>query len=686
MGVQNKIVLNDKSQGKTIDICGLNIVLPKKPKASEILFNEKSKKEQKWERTDMPLGLDEDTASKYQDFINQEFTRRLEGVWFMNNGTPTYITGEHYYYLNWCKLDVGYPQYRDRDRMFFVYWEACKKDDNCFGMVMVKHRREGASYKGASILLHEVSSRYNSHGGIISKTGVDAKSLFTDKLVYMFRQLPFFFQPIIDGSDNPKSTLSFRAPGQKMTKKYKKIVKSQALNSKIDWRNTKDNSYDSVKLVRYLCDEAGKWVDANVEKNWEVVRSCLTLGDKIIGKCFMPTTVNELEGAGGENFKNLWFDSSIEEKDANGRTRSGLYSYFTPAYDGYEGFIDEYGMSIVDTPTEKQAKFIGKTIGAKEFLQNIRDSYKNNTNKLSEEKRQRPFTVEEAFRSDSSQSVFDVEKIYQQMDYNETADNVTVKGDFIWQGGIKDTKVKWIPSSKGIWLISWIPPEQMRNAIDLKVSGKNPGNHTELVAGCDPYDHDTTTDGRRSDAACYVFKKFSMMDDFSNQFVCEYINRPPKAEIFYEDILKTCVFYGCQILIENNKVGLIKYFENRGYYKYLMDRPENTHTDSSRKQKTKGIPSTGVAVLNAQIEAISSYVYDYIGVNLETGEMGRCYFNKLLDDWSRFEPDNRTKYDATVASSLALLGAQKHVAAKVKKVKLSFIKKYNNKGLISKRI
>ena len=79
-------------------------------------------------------------------------------------------------------------------------------------------------------------------------------------------------------------------------------------------------------------------------------------------------------------------------------------------------------------------------------------------------------------------------------------------------------------------------------------------------------------------------------------------------------------------------------------------------------------------------------MYDYIGVNLETGEMGRCYFNKLLDDWSRFEPDNRTKYDATVASSLALLGAQKHVAAKVKKVKLSFIKKYNNKGLISKRI
>ena len=179
-----------------------------------------------------------------------------------------------------------------------MFWDHCTKDPDCFGLVMVKHRREGASYKGAAMLLYEVTANYNAHGGIISKTGADAKSLFTDKMVYMFRNLPFFFQPIIDGSDNPKSTLSFNQPGQKISKNFKTVTKSEALNSKIDWRNTKENSYDSVKLLRYLCDEAGKWVDANVEKNWEVVRSCLTLGDKIIGKCFMPSTVNELSKSG----------------------------------------------------------------------------------------------------------------------------------------------------------------------------------------------------------------------------------------------------------------------------------------------------------------------------------------------------------------------------------------------------
>ena len=670
------------------EISGIKIQLPEKPKKKDILFSNLPKKKQKWSRTEMPSGLSPDTASKYADFINQEFDRRANGVWFMNNGVPTYITGEHYYYLNWCKLDIGYPNYRDRDRRFYMFWDHCTKDPDCFGLVMVKHRREGASYKGAAMLLYEVTANYNAHGGIISKTGADAKSLFTDKMVYMFRNLPFFFQPIIDGSDNPKSTLSFNQPGQKISKNFKTVTKSEALNSKIDWRNTKENSYDSVKLLRYLCDEAGKWVDANVEKNWEVVRSCLTLGDKIIGKCFMPSTVNELSKSGGENFKNLWYDSDPDDVDANGRTRSGLYQYFTPAYDGYEGFIDEYGMSVIDTPSEEQSKYIKKTIGAKEFLQNIRDSYKNNTSKLSEEKRQRPFNIDEAFRSDVNNSLFDVERIYQQIDFNNSSNPVTVYGDFVWKGGVEDSEVVWQPRKNGKFHMAWIPPDERRNKKDTKNGRLYPGNHVELVAGCDPYDHDTTTDGRRSDAAAYVYKKFSMMDDFSSVFVCEYIHRPPKAEIFYEDMIKMCYFYGCQILVENNKVGIIKYFERRGYNNYLMDRPESTHTSSSRTQKTKGIPSTGAAVLTAQAEAVSSYIYDHVGVNNETGEMGKCYFNKLLEDWSKFEIDNRTKYDATVASSIALLAAQKFVKPKSKQTfdMNKFVKKYKNTGLISKRI
>jgi hypothetical protein len=156
--MKNVITLDDKSLGEVLNVCDLKVRIPKKPKdKKDILSSNKKKADQKWTRTELPEGLNEETASKFRDFINQEFDRKINGVWFMNNGVPTYITGEHYYYLNWCKLDIGYPEYRDRDRRFFVFWEACKKDPNCFGMVMVKHRREGASYKGASMLLHEIT-------------------------------------------------------------------------------------------------------------------------------------------------------------------------------------------------------------------------------------------------------------------------------------------------------------------------------------------------------------------------------------------------------------------------------------------------------------------------------------------------------------------------------------------------
>lgn len=663
------IPLNEKSKGDSIDICGLDICIPKKPLKKDILFSKKAKKNQMWMRDD--TNYDFLGTKERSKFIEKEFERRDNGVWFMNNGKPTYITGNHYYYLQWCKIDIGYPEYRDRDRRFFIFWEACKKDPNCFGMVMVKHRREGASWKGAAMSLYEITSSYNAHGGLLSKTGQDAKDLF-EKVVFMFRSLPNFFQPIIDGSDNPKSRLSFNTPGQKITKNFQKVIKSHALNSKIDWRNTKENSYDSAKLKYFMSDEAGKWTESSINKNWQVVAPCLTLGNKIVGKCFMPSTVNELSTGGGENFKKIWDDSNIEEKDGNGRTRSGLYSYFTPAYDGYEGFINEYGISEIKK--------------AKKFLDNKREAISGDTIKLSEEKRQRPFSVDEAFRSDANKSIFDVEKIYQQLDYIEVTNNLTTKGSFIWKNGQKDTEVMWIPDKNGRWNVSWLPDKNKQNSFDYKRGLKNPKLSQENVSGVDPYDHDTTTDGRRSNAASYVFRKFTMGDGDSNTFVSEYINRPPKADIFYEDILKQCVFYGCQVLVENNKIGLIKYFQNRGYENYLMERPENTHTDYSRKQKTPGIPTTGAAVINAMADAIQAYIYDNVGINPLTNEIGNCFFKDLLLDWSQFDIENRTKYDATIASGMALLAAQKNYKIKVKRKTLPFVKEYNNKGTVSRLI
>lgn len=664
-------------------IQGISVSIPKIPARKSIQGYGKKKKEQKWERTPLPSNWETISEKAKSQFVEQEFVRRRDGHWFMNNGEPTYITGLHYYYLNWCKIDIGYPSYWDRDRRFFLVWDSSVKDKNCYGLIMPKHRRQGASWKAAAIVLEGITSMYNSNGGIMSKTGADSKKLF-DKVVYLFRQLPPFFQPIIEGTDSPKTVLSFKKPGERITKNNLKVSKSEALNSQIDWRNTKNNSYDGDKLAIFVSDEGGKWLEADVSKNWQIVKPALSQGRKIVGKAFLPSTVNEME-AGGKSFKDIWDDSDQNDKViGTDRTRSGLFRYFTEAYDGYEGFIDEYGMSIIETPKTKTFDLDGDEIsmGAKEYLGQIRDGLKNDTNKLAEHKRQFPWTPEEAFRVSVDTCLFDAEKIYQQIEYLEVVGpSLTTSGNFIWKNAEKDSEVRWIPDKKGRWNISWVPPNK------VEINKSRPPNEEMLVAGCDPFDHDVTTDGRRSNGAAYVFKKFNLHEEESHMFVAEYIDRPPKAEMFYEDMLKMCIFYGCQILVENNKIGLLQYFRKRGYEKYLMARPESTHTKFSKTRQTElGLPTTGQAVISAMTDALQAYVYDYIGIR-EDGTMGNLFFYNLLKDLLEFDATNRTKFDASMAAGITLLAAQKNIKPKIeKKVFIPFVKTYSNNGVISKLI
>ena len=672
------------------EIYGIPINIPKKPKKRFILGSSKPKKKQKWGRTELPDNWNILPEPKRAKFIQQEFNRRVDGVWFMNKGVATYISGVHYYYLNWCKIDIGYPDYWDRDRRFFLVWDSVRKNPDCYGLIMPKHRRQGASWKAAAIVMHDISLSYNSNGGIMSKTGSDAKKLF-DKVVFMFRKLPDFFQPIIEGTDSPKTVLSFKKPGEKITKNNVRVKKSEALDSQIDWRNTKNNSYDGEKLKTFVSDEGGKWLEADVSKNWQIVKPALSEGIRIIGKAFLPSTINEME-SGGKGFKDIWDDSDQSEiLPGINRTKSGLFRYFTPAYDGFEGFIDEYGNSIIKNPKKTVYDKYGDKIkiGSREYLDTIRESFKNDTNKLAEYKRQFPFTTEEAFRVSTDDCLFDSERIYQQIDYIEgTGESMVTTGNFIWKNAEKDTEVVWRPDRKGKWKMVWVPEEEDRNAQISKRSGKYPGNELSLVAGCDPFDHDTTTDGRRSDAAAYVFRKIDVHDqNNSNMFISEYICRPPKADMFFEDMLKQCIFYGCPILVENNKIGLIQYFKRRGYEKYLMARPESTHTKFSIKQREVGIPSTGPAVANAIVDSIQAYIYDYVGVNSETGDVGRVFFINLLKDWLEFDITDRTRFDATMASGITLLATQKHIKPKIEiKPTQQFVHVYNTSGKMSKLI
>ena len=638
-----------------------------------------------------------DFKETWYDYIDEEFRRREEGFWFKNKGLSTYITGSHYMFLQWSKIDVGAADYRESNRLFFIFWEACKADQRCYGMCYLKNRRSGFSFMASSELVHQATISSDSRFGILSKSGADAKKMFTDKVVPISINYPFFFKPIQDGMDSPKTELAYRVPASKLTRRKLDQGESpeeiEGLDTTIDWKNTGDNSYDGEKLKLLAHDESGKWERPdNILNNWRVTKTTLRLGSKVVGKCMMGSTSNSLD-KGGDNFKKLYYASDVTQRNRNGQTSSGLYSLFIPMEWNYEGFIDSYGLPVFDSPKDAVKDTHGDliTTGVIEHWENEVDGLRNDQDSLNEYYRQFPRTEKHAFRDEAKLSLFNLTKIYEQIDHNEDMKNKAsvTQGNFQWAGGIKDTSVNFVPDNNGRFLVSWIPPINLQNRVIIKNGVKFPGNDHVGAFGCDSYDISGTVDKRGSKGSLHGLTKFSMEQAPFNMFFLEYISRPPTAEIFFEDVLMALHFYGMPILAENNKPRLLYYLKRRGYRKFSMNRPDKIYNKLSvAEREIGGIPNSSEDIKQAHAAAIESYIEDHVGLN-ENG-YGDMYFQRTLEDWAKFNINNRTKFDATISSGLAIMACNKNKYTPVNiqqrdPVNISF-KKYDNTGYISKII
>ena len=689
--------------GEIYKIQDLLIALPKEKDIVEF-------ENDRWSYTEYPKELSKiksvfdweeyplDFKEKWYDYIDKEFTRREEGFWFINKGKPTYITGTNYMYLQWSKIDVGQPDFRESNRLFYIFWEACKADKRSYGMCYLKNRRSGFSFMSSAESVNLATISTDSRFGILSKSGPDAKKMFTDKVVPISVNYPFFFKPIQDGMDRPKTELAYRVPASKFTRRKldsnEKLQEITGLDTTIDWKNTGDNSYDGEKLKLLVHDESGKWErPTNILNNWRVTRTCLRLGSRVIGKCMMGSTSNALD-KGGANFKKLYNDSDVTQRNANGQTRSGLYSLFIPMEWNYEGYIDSYGFPVFNTPKEGVEDPQGTKItqGVIEYWDNEVEGLKSDQDSLNEFYRQFPRTTKHAFRDESKQSLFNLTKIYEQIDFNEDLKNSikVTKGSFQWENAKQDTKVIFVPNKDGRFLVTWVPPAHLQNKRYIKNGTNYPGNEHCGAFGCDPYDISGTVDGRGSNGSLHGLTKFSMEDVPPNMFFLEYIARPQTAEIFFEDVLMACVFYGMPILAENNKPRLLYYFKRRGYRGYSINRPDRKYNKLSvTERELGGIPNSSEDIKQAHAAAIETYINDFVG-RKETGH-GDTYFQRTLEDWAKFNINNRTKHDASISSGLALMACNKHRYApnaprqKPQAVDLGF-KKYDNKGSTSKII
>ena len=675
--------------GSVIDIQGLKCNLPPEGYVFNIITKQvefrgvykrsEIEAEQYWKRISLPDWY-QDTMKKWDEFDKkkkddeiefyderleeykkQEWDRRLNGFWYMNNGTPTFLTGLHYLYLQWWPIDIGYPKFRMPDLEKFYFMDYCIQDPLCMGMLEVTKRRFGKSFVAGLFVSEYITRTKMTNGGIQSKTGSDAKKFFAKTVVNPFRRLPKFFRPEYDMSlgVNPKTEMRFQKTNVR-GKKAEDSVDKDELGSIIDHQSADTVAYDGQKLHRYVADECGKTTEVNVYDRHEVVRYCLLDDEgKIIGKALYTTTVEKLttEKDGVQDaFKLLWEESNQDKRQDNGTTSSGLYRFFMSAKRTRN--FDDFGY-----PDEN------KTL---DQILADRETVKNNPRALSARVRKEPLTIDEAFSTDSDKCIFNVMNIGAREQYLK--ENPVLKRHVIFYRDIDQT-VRWRnindKEEDFHWVITQFPKAGEENKHTFDVKTRKPGRVSDGAIAIDGY---SNSQGGKygSKASAWIGRRYDLLDPTNTgKAIGHLYGRPQIKETLHEQVLLAAEFYGYQAWYEHNSDDYLSYFRDRGRVGYLGSYPMSTIDPSKREtaERHKGFPTTPFS-LTKQTD---------VGIMYFESPIDSIDFENLLEDAKKFDPNNRTDFDQTVSFLMLIVCLMEPVQKIIKREPLvkSYVPAFN---------
>jgi len=675
--------------GSIVNIQGLHCNLPpegyvfniitKKVEFRDVYKRSEIESEQYWKRIVLPDWY-QDTMKKWDEFDKkkkddeiefyderleeykkQEWDRRLNGFWYMNNGKPTYLTGLHYLYLQWWPIDIGYPKFRIPDLEKFYFMDYCIQDPLCMGMLEVTKRRFGKSFVAGLFVSEYITRTKMTNGGIQSKTGLDAKKFFAKTVVNPFRRLPKFFRPEYDMSlgVNPKTEMRFQKTNVR-GKKAEDSVDKDELGSIIDHQSADTVAYDGQKLHRYVADECGKTTEVNVYDRHEVVRYCLLDDEgKIIGKALYTTTVEKLttEKDGVQDaFKLLWEESNQDKRQENGTTSSGLYRFFMSAKRTRN--FDDFGY-----PDEN------KTL---EQILADRETVKNNQRALSARIRKEPLTIDEAFSTDSDKCIFNVINIGAREQYLK--ENPVIKRHIVFYRDIDQT-VRWRnitgKEEDFHWVITQFPKPGEENKHTFDVKTRKPGRVSDGAIAIDGY---SNSQGGKygSKASAWIGRRYDLLNpEHTGKAIGHLYGRPQIKETLHEQVLLAAEYYGYQAWYEHNSDDYLSYFRDRGRVGYLGSYPISTIDPSKREtaERHKGFPTTPFS-LTKQTD---------VGIMYFESHIDSIDFENLLEDAKKFDPNNRTDYDITVSFLMLIVCLMEPVQKQIKREPLvkSYVPVFN---------
>lgn len=469
------------------------------------------------------------------------------------------MVGKMYFFYNFCfirNLSGGRirPQYRVCDSEWFKLVEECQNSHE-WGIICVKRRRVGASWKEASDVLHDCLFNKYFNVGMNSKSERDSIELFK-KVKFLYSQLPDFLR-VKTTAGNTKMFLDFSY----FTKDDNGNKVKKGNGSSILVVAPTDSAYEGQMLSKWVSDEAGK--TNNLEQLWSFTEDCLMEETRRVGIPILFGTSGDV-GNDGRALKEMWKHSEVYK----------LKRFFFAGWNGLA--VDKCGNDL----KEEGIRYI------------IYERYRRrglNSKSQNDFVQKYPLTIAEAFQQASTGGVGNIMKINQQKMRLLEEPAFVKKGKFKMKS---DGTVIFSPDPLGKCLI-YEEPKKIKNG---------------YVAGCDPADHDDAFD-EASDLSTYIVKKQHGIE--SPKIVFEYTDRPDKLNDYYTQVMYALMYYNnTKVLIENNRYRMISHFEERGLKYLLQTTPQGVTKLVGGRTNTIGIRMTN-AVKEYLEGLIDEYVEDY---------------------------------------------------------------------------
>ena len=640
--------------------------------AEEILYSDLPKDEQYFRHMVHPFSDDEliGIANKeilYQNFtatqkqwVDRENKRFEEGVYAYIDGVLTYIPGAYWCYVNYWTLEHGEkPEYRDDDRLFFLFHEYLRLETNVLALTRLKGRRQGATSIAMFFMWFIAGRKEHKLCGTTSFNDGACQDNFQRMFMYGFKAMLPVFQADFD-SDS-ENFIRFVKPVEKKRKGIL-AVKREGLNSYCDYKSNAINSYDSGRQSYNVPDEAGKRGKVHINSYWSRLYKTFLIGANKVGFGYLPTTVGAKK-EGGENYKEF-YDSSNQNainpstgKPYGLNTPSRCVRYFVPATRCYAGCIDKFGRSVIEDPVEPVLGNDGRWIteGSLTIIKREREKILKEEQKR-EHRRDYPLDEHDAFAFEAGICEFDEERMNDRIEFLEKNPQFAFwrQGTFYDEYDQEQKKliIKWRDDKNGECFIEEFPEED--NLYTDTNGTLEVLNGSMYSIGADTYKNIFADGG--SDGAICAFKKSCIIDGKETGLkpVFFFIGRPKLIKEFNRMMLFTCLYFGGKVNVE---IDAGTWFYEDFLEWDALQLLEWTPAVDLTKPKQKILPGTQSGnpfELAKQLEVAKIY-YDGTSRIEYNGNLHRVTFVPLLKDSKSYNHLERTPYHLTVCFMMALL-------------------------------